>query len=233
MSHSPIRVVGTYYGRALVNENDPFQGAPLIKTGLAMDHTAMMHVRARLGKIDPGVIIDVGAHIGIWTLALANYAAQIHAFEPQPFICNMLAGSVALNCLQHVEIHDCLLGRDRGFRPLPHFSYELPGNFGSIEFGEGGQRENIGQHQLPSVRQVPMFRLDEFGFDNVKFLKIDVEGMENEVLDGALLTIERNRIPLMLVEFLKSDTGALACRLEGLGYKVVDLIAASFLCERI
>ena len=83
-----VRVVGTYYGRMLTLDTDPFQGRPLITNGLALEHDDIMRVRALIEKLPSGTVVDVGAHIGIWTLALANYADHVHAFEPQPHICN-------------------------------------------------------------------------------------------------------------------------------------------------
>ncbi len=228
-----VRVVGTYYGRLLCLDTDPFQGRPLITNGLALEHNEIMRVRRMVEKLPSGTVIDVGAHIGIWTLGLANYCDQVHAFEPQPFICNMLAGSIALNGYRHIQLHDCVLGAERGELDIPNFRYDWPGNFGSIEFGHE-QREYMGQTQLPSAQRVPVMPLDDFWFERVRFIKIDVEGMEMDVLDGAEQTIRGQKVPLLLVEYLKGDRHALRERLEAWGYEVtVSPGSGSYLCERI
>lgn len=226
-----VRVVGTYYGRMLCLETDPFQGRPLITNGLALEHNEIMRVRRMVEKMPSGTVVDIGAHIGIWTLGLANYADAVHAFEPQPFVCNMLAGSIALNGYRHITVHDCCLGRESGEVDLPNFRYDWPGNFGSIEFGHE-QREYMGQVSLPSAQRVPVMRLDDFEFLNIRFIKIDVEGMEMDVLAGAEETIRQTRVPLLLVEYLKGDRQALRDRLEEWGYTVTPVPGAgSYLCE--
>ena len=57
--------------------------------------------------------------------------------------------------------------------------------------------------QFPRYRsyEVEVRRLDDFGFENVRFIKADVEGSEREVLDGARATIMRDR-PVILLELL-------------------------------
>ncbi len=69
------------------------------------------------------------------------------------------------------------------------------------------------------MTDVRMVHLDSFNFPRLDLLKIDVEGMELEVLEGAAKCIGENR-PIMLVEALKTDPTALRARLEGFGYTV-------------
>ncbi len=226
-----VRVVGTYYGRMLCLETDPFQGRPLIQNGMALEHNEIMRVRGMVEKMPSGTIVDVGAHIGIWTFGLAHYCNRLLAFEPQPFIANMLAGSIALNGYRHVEVHDCCLGAAAGEVDLPNFRYDWPGNFGSIEFGPE-QMEYMGQQRLPSARRVHVLRLDDFWLTDVRFIKIDVEGMEMAVLDGAEMTI-RGKVPLILVEYLKGDRPALRARLEEWGYSVTEIPGAGSYLGRL
>jgi FkbM family methyltransferase len=143
----------------------------------------------------------------------------------------MLAGSIALNGFRHITVHDCCLGREPGEVDLPNVNYDWPGNFGSIEFGHE-QLEYMGQTVLPSAHRVPVMRLDDFMMTDIRFLKIDVEGMEMDVLAGAEETILQTRVPLLLVEYLKGKREALRGWLEGWGYEVTTLPGAgSFLGE--
>jgi hypothetical protein len=67
---------------------------------------------------------------------------------------------------------------------------------------------------------VRMVNLDSFNFPRLDVVKIDVEGMELEVLEGGAKCISENH-PIMLIEALKTDQNALRTRLEGFGYMVI------------
>lgn len=66
---------------------------------------------------------------------------------------------------------------------------------------------------------VPMVHLDSLNLPRLDLLKIDVEGMELEVLEGAAKCISEYR-PIMYVEILKTDAHVLQARLESFGYVV-------------
>jgi hypothetical protein len=102
-------------------------------------------------------------------------------------------------------------------------------NFGSIEFG-AEQSEQLDQqrgHDEARREYVDLRTLDSYDFASVDLIKIDVEGMEADVLKGGRELIERCR-PIMLVEFIKSDANALVEQITGWGYKVyvngIDLL---------
>ena len=63
--------------------------------------------------------------------------------------------------------------------------------------------------------------LDEFNLPRVDLIKIDVEGMELEALEGARRTIERSH-PIMLIEKIKTDAAQLLQWLKAHGYEVID-----------
>ena len=75
--------------------------------------------------------------------------------------------------------------------------------------GRGGGRE-----------LVPLSRLDDFGLERVDFLKLDVEGFESQVLEGAAATIERCR-PVMYVENDREEKSpGLIQQLFDMGYRL-------------
>lgn len=138
-----------------------------------------------------GLVLDVGANFGAHTLAFADAVGPsglVFAFEPQRALYHMLCGSVVLCDLRNVEPQQIALGRTPGHVYVPPMDYAGLNNFGGIELGQRTEGD--------PVRRIP---LDSLGLKRADFVKIDVEGMELEVLEGARETIARCR-PVLSVE---------------------------------
>jgi FkbM family methyltransferase len=178
-------------------------------------------------------VLDVGANFGTFSLALARVVGprgKVHAFEPQRIIFNMLAGSVALNSLTNVYCHHLALGDREGKVEIPQFDYSQPLNFGSIEFTPQ-QNEPLHQQRgkdASRAEYVPLTTIDRLGFDRVHLVKIDAEGMEMQVLQGAADTIRRCR-PVLYLEYLKGDKAALHQHVASLQYLIHEN-GLNFLC---
>jgi FkbM family methyltransferase len=157
-------------------------------------------------------MLDIGANFGVYSLgcarALTPRGGTVHAFEGQRMLAYMICGSAAVNSIENLHVHHACVGNNTKEIPIPHFDYRRPMNFGSVEFGET-QREQLHQQRLPSCESVRQVRIDDLNLQSVCFAKIDVEGMEYDVLQGAAKTIERDR-PVALVEHIKSEPAQLA-----------------------
>jgi FkbM family methyltransferase len=146
-----------------------------------------------LGKIVPqgAVTVDVGANCGLYTRQLARLSDQVHAFEPSHAMADLLRRTSARN----VSVHEMALSDRKGDADL------------FIPQGEGGLvhgRASLEQQHEPSAAQtvtahVPLARLDDVIHEQVAFVKVDVEGHELNVLNGALELVERCQ-PVFLVE---------------------------------
>jgi FkbM family methyltransferase len=175
---------------------------------------------------DDAVFLDIGSNVGFFTMALARAIGprgRVYAFEGQRVIFNMLAGSVALNSLLNVICLNSCVGKEVGRIELPLFDYRRPMSFGSVEFGPA-QREKLAQDRKKPdhIDYVPLTTIDSLGLPKVSLMKIDVEGMELDVLEGAAATIERDR-PVIFAEYLKVGLTLLEGHLTALGYSVVDV----------
>lgn len=181
--------------------------------------------------VKPGTtVIDAGAHIGTHTLALAKLAGpegRVYAFEPQRKIYRELVYNMRLNGAANVVPLRVALGERAG---VIEMAQATPGNEGGTQVGLGGDRAELRT-------------LDSFGFRNVSFIKIDVEGFEDQVLDGARQTIQRNR-PAILIEIqggqryesasaeMRAAIDATRARLIAMGYKVERVHAHDYLAIR-
>lgn len=130
--------------------------------------------------------LDIGANIGVISMALVANGYKVAAFEPQPEVFKLLKKNVGFDA----DVHNTALGMDTGFVDMPKVYYSAKGNFGGL---------GIGTKSLYGSYQVPIATLDSFGFSNVGFIKIDVEGFEEMVLRGGFETIMRDR-PIMYIE---------------------------------
>jgi FkbM family methyltransferase len=142
-------------------------------------------------RIDGGVLIDAGAMVGNHTAFLAEFVrhAAIHAFEPWPDNLALLFRNVA--AYPTVTVHaQALSDRPRTLR------MQSEANRGHSMVVDDGPLE---------VQALP---LDEFAFDDVTLLKIDVESHEPQVLIGAAATIARCH-PLILIEDWTGRYGSL------------------------
>ena len=228
--------VPTAYGTMIVNRNDWMEkngerfgvGWDLLETG-RYAQGELDHLRTLIGhcRADP-VLLDVGANIGVHSLLFAELAGargRVYAFEAQRIVYQMLMGNLALNSIENVYARQVAVGAEAGELRLPPVDYASPWNFGGMglidesadpQFAPGSaERSAADKHEI-----IPMISVDSLNLERADFIKVDVEGMELDVMRGALNTIERHR-PLMQVEWWGRDHGALPRFLiDELGYRV-------------
>jgi FkbM family methyltransferase len=146
-----------------------------------------------LGKVVPSdaITVDVGANCGLYTRRLARLSRQVHAFEPSRQMARLLRRTSASN----VRVHELALSDHAGEADLliPQGENGLVYGLASLE-----PRINSLSEQVVSDH-VPVARLDAVVRQDVAFVKIDVEGHELSVLNGAVGLLERSQ-PVFLVE---------------------------------
>ncbi len=169
-----------------------------------------------LKKIGPcrGLAIDVGANQGLYTIALSRLYNKVVAFEPNSGVASPLISAR----LKNVEILHSGLSCDPGsatlFIPIVN-SIPLPG-WGSLDSGNCPEAADC------VSKQINLRTLDSFVFENLGFIKIDVEGHEIEVLQGGTECIKRDR-PHLLVEVRESNLRQVREMLFGWRYREVSL----------
>jgi FkbM family methyltransferase len=147
--------------------------------------------------IKPGfVILDVGANIGTHTLSFAQSVTPsgfIYAFEPQRLVFEFLCANIALN--NHLNVFPLMAGvsNEPGEILVPVLDPNVHANTGSI---------NIEGHSTGDLIQV--VTIDSLKLNRCNLIKVDVEGMEENVLLGAKQTINQFR-PILFVENNKPE----------------------------
>jgi FkbM family methyltransferase len=196
----PYRLVESRHGWMLANLNDMYMGAAIATYGECNE--LELAVLLALAEY-PGVVVEVGANMGIHTVPLAQAlqekGRQLVAFEPQPVVFQQLCANLALNGVMNVSAWPYACGEKRGAVTFPRPDYRKTGNFGGVSMSNAAPAGGNS-----SVR-VPCFRLDDLlPHERVGLLKIDVEGFELRVLKGGRGLIQRSR-PLLYVENDRPD----------------------------
>ena len=147
--------------------------------------------------VPPGrIAIDVGANKGVYTQLLARICQSVEAFEPNPKIYRILTRTLPPNVVAHQVALSDKVGTAELIVPM------YGGGFSNQTASLNPRKRNEGA----GVVKVAQRTLDSYGFTNVGFIKIDVEGFETAVLAGARETIMRER-PVMQVELEEQHTG--------------------------
>jgi len=179
------------------------------------------------------VFVDVGANIGALVVPLARKlgSGKVIAIEASPAVYPYLERNIELNDLHNVRLHHCA-ALDCG---LDHLAfYEAPRDhfgMGSLAPQFSGKAVHISAETLDSI-------LAREGIDEVDVLKVDVEGFEGQVFEGATKLLARSKTPIIIFEFCdwaerraqKRPIGYAQRFLLDLGYSIYRL--ADFMSPR-
>lgn len=213
------------YGRFIVNRHCAYQADVLIKTGKP-------HIQPELEKIlaivstlpEEAIAVDAGANIGLVTIPIAQLlskkSGKVYSFEPQKMLSYALCGSLALNDLENVDVYHQALGAAVTTLNVNKPDYSEPQDFGLFSLVEQDkEHSNV-------VSAVP---LDSLSLPRLDFLKVDVEGMEVDVLKGGEESIKRY-LPWCWIEYWKADIEAIKSQFAGLDYQFYMMDELNMLC---
>jgi FkbM family methyltransferase len=177
---------------------------------------------------DGVVAIDCGANIGThtvdWARQMTGWGSVI-AIEAQERIYYALAGNVAINNCINTRLIHAVAGDKNGMEKIPELDHFVPASFGSLELKPARSPEQIGQKvDYSEAKLVPVraMTIDSLALKRLDLLKIDVEGMECEVLEGAKRTI-RQSLPVVIVEHMKAGPEDIVRFLSHYGYNIAEL----------
>jgi len=150
-----------------------------------------------------GTYIDAGANIGNHSLYFAKECkVKVVAFEPDPDNYKLLYENIKEH---NVEAFNIGLGSRQS------------------RMGIEKHYDNMGMNRLITGDEVDVLKLDTFELDNVGLIKIDVEGMEVDVLRGAKKTIEKYKPAL----FIETNEPRKLLKLLPIGYNFVQRFNAT------
>jgi len=158
--------------------------------------------------------VDVGANTGLYTYFLSNLAKNVYAFEPHKNLADFLTKATKKN----VIVINKALSNTKTVLPfyIPVSGLRKHLNIASFN-------QDIKKRYQCITEDIQTITLDELGYRNIGFIKIDVEGHEHSVLEGAVNTI-KNQKPTILIEILdiRNQLGShqTVKLLNNLGYEI-------------
>lgn len=170
--------------------------------------------------VRPGMNVwDVGANIGVFSVAAAALGANVIAIEADPWLAALLRKTARLRENRDLDLR--VLGLAVANRDgLAELLIAARGR------ASNALEEAHGRSQMGGLRErctVPTLRLDTImeTFGSPDFIKIDVEGAERMVLEGASNLLRRHR-PAMLIEVGKEHAAYISEQLKVAGYRLYD-----------
>lgn len=143
--------------------------------------------------------VDVGSNNAVNAIHYAQVFARVECFEPTQLAQQLWHSTVKDNGVENATLHTEALGEDT--RVTDIILHERNGGHNHLAHYDKNPRARGTQKHKQRVSQTT---LDSYGFDEVDFVKIDVEGYELFVLQGALQTIQQNR-PVLQLEIVDSQ----------------------------
>ena len=138
------------------------------------------------------IVLDIGAHIGYFTLIMAKQAKQVHAFEPEARNFQLLKMNLELNKQSNVKLHNVAVAETNG-KTMLHL----------CEMNRGMHRIYPSHWCKGGTREVQTVRIDDI-IQEADFIKMDIEGAELGALKGMTKLLKKCDITIIM-EFLPSS----------------------------
>jgi FkbM family methyltransferase len=180
------------------------------------------------------VVVEAGANIGTHTVALAKICniGKIIALEPQSKLFGILAGNVAINNCDNVELYHAALSEADKVIEIQTGNYDHPFNYGSFSIDKGFATERpypgYIRYERAKTRSIDSI-VDELSLNRLDLLKIDVEGHEEIVIRGGCNAIDQFGPDLIVEAVHKEQTQHLTESLIERGYDAYWVACPRFL----
>lgn len=200
------RLMRCRHGAMLFNRNDLYIGRSLEAYG----EFSELEVKLFEQALRPGMtVVEAGANIGAHTVVFGQRVGpqgRVFAFEPQRLVFQTLCANLAVNGLTNVVARQAGLGAIAGSMQVPVLPTDRTENFGGVSLSAipTAARETVSDETVAATETVPIETIDGLSLDACHFLKVDVEGMEFDVLRGGEQLLRTKR-PMLYVENDRAD----------------------------
>ena len=181
------------------------------------------------------IFYDIGANVGLYSLYAAAKGITTHAFEPEAQNYALLNFNIFSNNLNNrIDAHNLALNNVSKFSCLNINDYVIGGALNSFD----KEIDYNYQPKEPVYRQsVVGFTLDDLisrhGFPIPTYMKIDVDGIEREIIDGSSWLLKQTQLKSILIELNEKIEGHVQIIeiLENLGFKLHEKTRSSIVAD--
>jgi FkbM family methyltransferase len=135
------------------------------------------------------IFFDIGANMGYYTLLFSTLSkkGRVYSFEPIPLCYHLLIANILLNDVSNVEVNNFALN-----------NYNGVAQFSISKKSETSSFIHTGRDPIEKIIQTEVRKLDDYikenAIERIDFVKIDVEGSEKLVLEGALESLSKKEL---------------------------------------
>lgn len=158
-----------------------------------------------LDGVDKPVVIDVGANLGAYSIPVAKKIkpldGKVYAYEAQRMVYYQCCANVFLNNLTNCYVSHLAIGNTEGYIEVPQLDIYTNPNLGALSLDPAIRiQQNVHIDSIISSERVRIKPLDFLELPILHLMKIDVEGMEYEVINGAKTLLATSNFPPVLFE---------------------------------
>lgn len=231
-------LINSDHGLLLINRNDNVIGRCISEIGSWELHyiNFLKDLIKRFYPVNTSIeIIDAGSNIGVYSLSMSKidgFNVKVVAIEAQRLIFQMLNANVALNSLENIwTLHKVISDKNEETILLECPDLNVPANFGAYEIRKDLKYSDYDGKILMPSEEVKSITLDSLALENCVLLKLDIEGMEDVALMGAMNLMKKSK-PIIFFENHKTDYQKVKSILKECEYAIWELPASNVLAVR-
>ncbi len=166
------------------------------------------------------IFIDCGAHMGSYSILLADHFKEVFAFEAQRRTYYQLCGNIFINEKSNITPHHIAV--------TDKVHAHQTATLSVVSEDGGGSTLLIPREPVLHSERVDTMNLDNYRFDDVGLIKLDIEGNELAALRGAELTLKRSNFPPIIFEannddWYEPEKKNLFSYIRSLGYDIAEI----------
>jgi FkbM family methyltransferase len=192
--------------------------------------------------IETPLILDIGANLGAYSIPIGHEimgtGGQVHSFEPQRIVYYQLCGNIILNRLDNVFCYNVGIGEIEENIEIQVLDYHNSDNIGAFSLDEKIHTiSKIIPRTSGEKQHVQIINLDSINLPIAPCLiKIDVEGMELNILKGGIKFLEFHNFPPILIEiwgyeWYSLQRNEIVTFLKNLGYELILIHAHDYIAQ--
>lgn len=175
-----------------------------LRSGKAWEPETLQISKKLIEGIKSPILIDIGANLGAWSVPMASWVKNqngiVHSFEPQRPVFYQLCANLLCNNLMNCYAHNVAVGDFTGIIDIPILNIFEHSNLGALSLSENIRQQQMWVKNTQPKEPVKITTLDDLNIPKSHLIKIDVEGLELEVLKGGKNWIKQSENPPIILE---------------------------------